>query len=383
MKRLSIVVGIAILLTGAASGCGPSTEELEAVDYAPLAGEDWTASTPEEHGLDPKLVAEMYYNAAQLETLFGLLVVKDGELIGEDYFNDGSVDQLSARQSITKSYTSALAGIAFDKGHLTDLDQKMVDFFPELESQIVDPRKKEITIRQLLQMRSGYRNEQLEAEYLNTLFYTDDWHWLPHIVDFPLSEDPGSEWQYSEITYHSLGVIVARATDMDLETFARKHLFSPIDAELADWSKDADGYNFGDFEIYVSARDMAKFGQLYLDDGSHEGTQVVSSGWVRESLERHSEKVNVSGWLSGISSRNGYFRDIGYGYGWWAGKAGEHRFSYAAGHGGNMIVILDELDMVIVTTADPLYDDPAGEGWDRESAIIEVVGKFIESLPRQ
>ena len=301
LRRLFIAVGIATILMVAASGCGSSAEELGTVEYTPLASEDWTTSTPEEHGLHPKLVAEMYYNAAQLETLFGLLVIKDGELIAEDYFNEGSIDQLSARQSITKSYTSALAGIAFDQGHLTDLDQKMIDFFPELQSQIVDPRKKEITIRQLLQMRSGYRNEQLEAEYLNTLFYADDWHWPAHIVDFPLSEGPGSEWQYSEITYHSLGVIVARATGADLETFARKHLFSPLEAELADWSKDADGYNFGDFEIYVTTRDITKFGQLYLDDGSHEGTQVVSADRVRESLERHSDRVNVSGWLPGAS----------------------------------------------------------------------------------
>jgi hypothetical protein len=74
-------------------GCGPSTEDLEAVDYTPLPGDDWEVSTPAEQGLDPMLVAELYYNAAELERLYGLLVIKNGYLIAEGYFNEGSVEQ--------------------------------------------------------------------------------------------------------------------------------------------------------------------------------------------------------------------------------------------------------------------------------------------------
>jgi hypothetical protein len=95
------------------AGCGgPSTEELAAVDYTPLPGDDWQVSTPAEQGLDPMLVAELYYNAAQLPRLYGLLVIKNGYLIAEKYFNEGAVDQLSSRQSATKSFASALVGIA-------------------------------------------------------------------------------------------------------------------------------------------------------------------------------------------------------------------------------------------------------------------------------
>jgi CubicO group peptidase (beta-lactamase class C family) len=138
-------------------GCGPSPAELEAVDYTPLAGEDWEVSTPEEQGLDPLLVAELYLNAAELETLYGLIVIKNGRLIAEEYFNEGSVEQLSARYSATKSFTSALVGIALDQGCLSNLDLKMMDFFPEFAEGITDSRKEQITIRQLLQMRPGYR----------------------------------------------------------------------------------------------------------------------------------------------------------------------------------------------------------------------------------
>jgi CubicO group peptidase (beta-lactamase class C family) len=358
----------------------PGTEELEAVDYTPLPGDDWEVSTPAEQGLDPMLVAELYLEATGSSTLYGLLVIKNGHLIAEGYFNEGAVDQLSGRQSVTKSYTSALVGVALDQGYLSSVDQKMMDFFPELAGQIDDPRKEGITIRDLLQMRAGYPDEERTPPYFDNLFFTDDWHWLPHIVDFPLASDPGTEFAYSNLTSHLLAVIAARAVNRDLKSYAEENLFSAIEAQVGDWSSDADGYRFGCFEIYVTARDMAKFGALYLNDGGYEGNRVLSADWVRESLQRYSEGIDRTG-ASGRAGR--YFSDIGYGYQWWSARVGEHRFDYAAGHGGNLIILLDELDMIIVTTADPLHELPAEGGWRFEVAIINLVGKFIESLPTE
>ncbi|MEJ2013994.1 MAG: serine hydrolase, partial [Anaerolineales bacterium] len=138
------------------AGCGSCKWNLDLIDYSPLSGGDWNVSTPEEQALDPMLLSELYFNAAKLKTLYGLLVIKNGYLIAERYFNEGSIDQLSGRQSMTKSVTSALVGIALDQGYLTSLDQRMMEFFPEFDDQITDPRKEQITIRQLLQMRGGY-----------------------------------------------------------------------------------------------------------------------------------------------------------------------------------------------------------------------------------
>ena len=382
-QRCFLLITSVILILSMLVGCGPSTEDLEAVEYTPLPGDDWKVSTPAEQGLDPMLVAELYYNAAELETLYGLLVIKNGYLIAEGYFNEGSVEQLSGRQSVTKSFTSALVGIALDQGCLSSVDQKMMDFFPELAGQIDDPRKEQITIRDMLQMRAGYPDEERTPPYLDILFFSDNWHHLPHLVDFPLTSDPGTEFNYSNLTSHLLGIIVARACNTDLKSYAQENLFTPIDAEVGDWSRDADNYNFGALEIYVTARDMAKFGMLYLNDGEYEGKQVLSADWVRESLQRYSEGMNFSGWW--WQSKYGYFSDLGYGYQWWSARVGDHHFNYASGHGGQYIVLLDELDMIVVTTADPLYGpDFAGEGgWKYEGAIIDLVGKFVESLPSE
>jgi CubicO group peptidase (beta-lactamase class C family) len=357
----------------------PRTEELAAVEYTPLLRDDWKVSTPSEQGLDPMLVAELYLDATGLSTLYGLLVIKNGHLIAEGYFNAGAVEQMSARQSVTKSYASALVGVALDQGYLSSVDQKMMDFFPELAGQIKDPRKEQITIGDLLQMRAGYPDEEVMRQYLDSLFFTENWHWIPRLVDFPLVSDPGAEFRYSNLTSHLLAVIVARAVNTDLESYGQENLFSLIDAQVGDWSRDADDYNFGCFEISFTARDMAKFGSLYHNDGEYEGRRVLSADWVRESLQRYSEGINRTGETSSKLGR--YFSDIGYGYQWWSATVGERHFDYAAGHGGQLIVLLDDLDMIIVTTADPLYDLPAEKGWQFEGPIVDLVGKFIESLP--
>ncbi|MEJ2013678.1 MAG: hypothetical protein P8X64_15825, partial [Anaerolineales bacterium] len=131
-----VILTIAILITPILVSCGPSQEDLESVDYTPLIRDDWPVSTPSEQGLDSRLVAETYLDAAELETLYSLLIVKNGYLVAEDYFNDGAIGQKDRLQSVTKSITSALVGIAIEQGCLSGADQKMVDFYPEVAGDI-------------------------------------------------------------------------------------------------------------------------------------------------------------------------------------------------------------------------------------------------------
>jgi CubicO group peptidase (beta-lactamase class C family) len=363
----SIVILILILLAGC-DGSTPSIEELEAVDYKPLSGEDWQTSTPEEQGLDPMKVAELYHNAAELETLYGLLVVKNGYLVAEDYFNQGSISQKALLQSVAKSITSALVGLALDQGCLSNVEQKMIDFFPDFADQIDDPRKKQITVRDMLQMRAGYPPEESD-EALWEAVWSDDYVHL--VADFPLTSDPGTEFQYSNLTAHWLGIIVARACGTDLKSFGQEYLFDPLGAEIGSWRKDSDGYNWAAGEIHLSARDAAKFGTLYLNDGQFDGNQIVSAGWVRDSLQTYSEDA-----YNNIDK----FRDIGYGYQWWSAEVGDHHVNFAWGHGGQLIVLVDDLNMVVVVTADPMYDVYGSESWRHEKASFELVGEFIDSL---
>ena len=354
----------------------PQPEELDAVDYTPLAGDDWKVSTPEEQGLDPTLVAELYLDAAEMDTLFGLLVVKNGYLIAEGYFNGGAVDKPVRLQSVTKSYTSALTGIALEQGYLSSVDQKMLDFFPEVAGRVTDPRKETITIRHLLQMRAGYPWEETDPALWDGLL---SGRYPPLIEEFPLTADPGTEFNYSNLTSNWLGIIVAGACGMNLRPFAEKYLFSPIGAEMGEWGGDAEGHNNGCADLHGTARGVAKFGLLYLNDGEYGGNQVVSADWVRESLQSYSDSVDSGAPRLGRVGR--YFRDGGYGYQWWSSEVGDHHVSYAAGHGGQLIVLLDDLDMVIVATSEPFHLQHDAEAWKHEQANFNLVGKFIRSLP--
>jgi CubicO group peptidase (beta-lactamase class C family) len=362
-----------ILLASTLIGCGPSPADLATVDYTPLPAGDWAVSTPEEQGLDPMLVAQLYHDATEMETLYGLLVVKNGNLIAERYFNEGTVEQKALLQSASKSYLSALVGIALDQGCLSSVDQKMLDFFPEAVDQVADPRKAQITIRHMLQMRAGYPDEETNSTYLDALYWGE---YLPLIAEFPLVSDPGTKFNYSNLTSSWLAIILARACGEDLKSYAQQQLFTPMGIEVGDWLQDRDGYYIGSGGIHLTAREAARFGALYLNDGEYEGLQIIPAGWVHDSLQTYSEGARNYG----MSVR---FRDFGYGYQWWSARAGDHRFNFAWGHGGQLIVLLDELDMVIVTTADPFFGQHDGQSWKHEKAIMNLVGDFIKSLPTE
>ena len=371
--RALILLGLIGLLTLSLVGCGPSVDDLAAVDYSPISGEDWRVSTPEAQGLDPDLVARLYFDASDLDTLYSLLVVKDGFLIAEQYFNGGSVDKKTLIQSASKSYISALIGIAIDEGCLSSVDEKMIQYFPEVADEVTDPRKREITIRQMLQMRSGYPDEETDAAYLEALYSGVS---TPLIKGFPLVSDPGTAFHYSNLTYSLLAILLERACGPDLRAFAQRHLFEPTATEIEDWLKDREGNYIGSGGIYVTARDAASFGLLYLREGRYEGTQIVPPNWVHESLRTYSARARDYGWGFAM-------KDLGYGYGWWTARAGDHEFSFAWGHGGQLIVLLKDFDIVIVTTADPFFGQHDSDSWSHEKATMNLVGDFIASLPRK
>jgi len=369
--RVLLFASVIILLL---AGCGPSPADLAAVDYTPLDVDDGLPiSTPEAQGMDPDRIAKLYLDAADVETITSLLVLKNGQLIAEGYFHDGAVDRKARIQSVTKSYTSALTGIALEQGCLSSVDQKMMDFFPEFADEITDPRKNEITLQQMLQHRAGYPWEESSPELFEMMYGGFRPHYL---VDVPLVRDPGTGVEYSNLTSHLIGVIVARACDTDLLTFANEHLFGPLGTEPGEWIQHWDGYYSGHADLSLTPRDLAKFGLMYLDGGVYDGQQVVPADWVHDSLQTYSEDA----WPYRIG-RN--VNDMGYGYQWWSVRAGEHHYNMAWGHGGQQIALLADLDMVIVVTADPLIGQHGDAPWRLEKENLNLMADFIASLPTE
>ena len=295
-------------------------------------------------------------------------MIKNGYLVSEDYFNEGSVAQKARLQSVTKSFTSALVGIALDTGCLESVDQKMLDFFPDVADQVADPRKELITLQQMLQMRAGYPSEESHPDLWAGLL---SGHYLPLIEAFPLIGDPGTEFHYSNLTSNWLGIIIDRSCGMHLKSYAEEHLFSSTGIEAGEWGTDWDGHNNGCGDLHLTARDMGKFGMLYLNGGEYQAQQIIPPEWIDASLRTYSE---------GAWGDIGRFRDIGYGYHWWTARAGEYDINFAWGHGGQLIVLVDELDMIVVVTADPFFLEHNSESWKHEKAHISLVADFISSL---
>ena len=351
------------------SGC--RTCDRNTIDYTPIDDGEWLVSTPGEQGLDPELVTDLYCQASLLDDIFSVLVIKNGTLVAEAYYNDGSIDDKSNRQSVTKSFTSALVGQAIERGYIDGVDQEMMGFFPELDDDIDDSRKEDITVGQLLQMRGGYPWE--EEDYLDALFSQE---YVRQIVDLPLTANPGTRFEYSSMSSHWLSVIVERASGQETQLFAQEALFGPLGIEIGEWTTDKDGYDYGFAELGIRARDMARFGQMYLDDGMVAGQQIVPAAWVQASLASYTENIGeVNPHRIG---RN--YKNVGYGYQWWLVEAGDHRYSAALGHGGQQIVLLQELDMVIVVTADPQYLEWGGQAWKAERDHLNLVADWIEGL---
>ncbi|WP_062526335.1 serine hydrolase domain-containing protein [Demequina rhizosphaerae] len=226
----------AVLACAACAGGGPSAEDLAAVDYVPEAFEGFDASTPEEQGLDPDGVAELYWRAGTLESIHSLTVIRNGSVVAQDYFNGTSAELSQNVQSVTKSYTGALVGIAIEERCIAGLDEPMMTYFPELAGRVTDPRKEQITIEQLLQMRAGYPWLEASAEGVELLFHG----FAPsNVVDVPLARDPGTGWDYSNLSSHLLAIAVARAcADEDLLDFAQERLFDPLATTPSDWTQD-------------------------------------------------------------------------------------------------------------------------------------------------
>jgi len=299
----------------------------------------WPESSPEEQGLDSSVLGQTLDQAFTLGFVNSVLIVRNGKLVGERYYNGRDRHDSDLIASASKSYLDPLIGIALSRRFLSSLDQKIVDFFPEYRALVRDPRILDITIRHLLQMRAGYPFDP-DGDVLNRALNGDNC--MKSALLWPLAADPGQNWGYSTLSTHLLSGIVTKATGMSTYDFAKAYLFDPIGVSIQYWNRDREGYYIGGTGMSFSPRDMARFGYFYLCDGVADGLRILPAGWVENSTRKYSDRVT---WFQK------HFTDFGYGFHWWLARAAGVKVYWAGGHGGQNILVAPELGMVIVTTA--------------------------------
>jgi CubicO group peptidase (beta-lactamase class C family) len=280
----------------------------------------------------------------------------DGQLVYERYSPDSGPEVTHNVYSVTKSVMSMLIGIAIDDGAIAGVDQTMAQLLPSYVP-IMAPGVGQVTLEQVLTMTGGI----LDDDTADTSF-TDVPDWVTDILSTPLKQPAGTGFAYSSRGSHLLAAILQQATGQPVLDFARGRLFDrmgiatqPADQshvpisdlpayDLAPgfgWSTDPQGLNLGFSDLKITAPDMVKLGQLYLNGGKWQGQQLVPAAWVATSTtNRLTDGVPNSG----------------YGYQWWVFDSGRHSAFAAMGHAGQMIQVVPDLGLVVAVSC---LDDPA------------------------
>lgn len=312
--------------------------DLPSREYWPT--DDWRSADPARHGLDARqLDAARDYLREEVPHINSLLVVRGGDLVYEWYAaNDGRA-ALRNVKSATKSVTSALTGIALDTGDLAGIDEPLGFILPEAFSTIDDRAKRAITVRHLLTMRSGLDWAEYGASVVQLTSSPD---WVAYVLERPLAHEPGEHFNYSTGDTHLLAAALQQLTGMTLLDYADLYLFRPLGITQRAWPGDPQGISIGGAELALTARDMAKFGYLYLNQGQWDGAQIIPAAWVAQS---HTPQVTLVRQPDECS-------DLGYGLLWWLRGQGGHASGIAVGFGGQFIYVIPALDMVVVLTGD-------------------------------
>jgi CubicO group peptidase (beta-lactamase class C family) len=296
-------------------------------------GEDWPISTPSREGLQAGRLAELDAHVqAQLPHVRSLLVARHGSLVFERYYGDASRDGLQNIQSMTKSVSSALVGIALKKGLITSLENKILDYFPEYRGGITDPKVRDITIRHVLTMASGIDEMRLsfDKELDNP---------IAEILRQRLLYAPGQGFKYSSPAAHLVGGVLRKATGESVLAFAETELFRPLGMGRVVWYADKTGLQSGGLSGLWRSRDILKLGELYLRRGNWRGTELISPAYVAESV-----KVQNRGEFFGEPAR--------YGYMWWIASIAGYEAFYARGYGGQYLMVIPKADLVVLCTSD-------------------------------
>lgn len=312
--------------------------------YWPTNG--WRTSTPEEQGMDSKKLADMVaeINARKM-IIHSLLVFRNGYLVSENYFYGFTADGKHNVQSVIKSFIGTLVGIALDRGLVKGVDQRLVGFFSDRAIKNLDARKQKMTVEDLLTMRSGLDYTDVQND--DAAYYSPDL--VQYMLDLPMVREPGEKWVYCTGCSYLLSAIVGKTSGMNIFDFADQNLLKPLGITNYQWAGKAARDNPGIFGLYITPRDMAKLGYLYLRKGQWDGKQIVSSDWVEKATLKHTE-IDAD-------------PHFAYGYQWFTHPGME---GYAAlGSFGQIILVIPESDMVIVSTA------------NTDESIFELIEKYI------
>ena len=354
-----------------------------AFTQAPKPANGWPASTLEAEGLDPAPIRDLV-SRVQSGT-FGntdrVVVIRNGMLVlderiprdyreiskgkqspigcGIDACRDSSQlnqynylhptyhpwwrrSDLHTLQSVTKSVTATVIGVAINRGEITSVRTPLLSFFGAYDLSKVDPRLQKATLADLLTMRSGiewHENDRPLDSTNTTLQLEQSPDWIRFTLAQPLDSDPGTKWVYNSGGSALMAEVIRSATKMSADDYAKRHLFTPLGITSFHWKRTPTGHPDTEGGLYLSPLDLAKIGQLYIDDGMWRGKRLLPAGWAREATARVVDHIAVNP------------NSPGYGYQWWRYDRRGTDIWAGNGFGGQFLLIVPQHRIVAVANS--------------------------------
>lgn len=335
------------------------------LELPPALDDGIQVSSPTKEGLDSTQLFDLILDLQEKGTkgIRSILIAKNNRLVLEAYFDGWHRGRKQDMRSASKSFVSAVMGIALDKGVVESIDEKILNFFPEYDSYLEwDDRKEDMTIRDFLRMRTGLScNDWIDYSpgHQEKMYVTDDW--IKFVLDLPVMNEPGERFSYCSGAPIVLSAIINKTSGTTNFQFADENLFAPLGITDYAWEYMPPRPNYAGGQLHMRSRDALKFGLLFLNNGIWNGKRVIPEKWVEESTK-------ADGAVPG--QRQG----VGYGYLWWTTswtiEGSEISAYYANGNGGQVMYVLKDLNMVVLFTGGA-YDTNA------EAKLYSIMRKSI------
>lgn len=289
----------------------------------------WKEEIPENHNIKAETIKDLNNRIEQDFThLKSILIVKSGSIIYERYLKGCSQDTLNETACMSKSFLSAVIGIALKEKLIESVQTNVVDIFSSDIPENIDENFNKITLEHLLTKTSGIKwpgpNYKFpEEEQFNDIR-------LP--FSLKVNDDPGKVFEYKPDP-QILIYAIEKLSGIDFVSYADKNLFSPLGIEDYSWNTNFHKEGF----LSMKTRDIAKLGYLYLNNGLWENEQIISSEYIQESTEEH---------VQGI-----FPESSPYGYLWWIHDLANHKAFHAGGFGGQLLYVIPDLQLIFVITS--------------------------------
>jgi CubicO group peptidase (beta-lactamase class C family) len=354
-RRGRTAVALALLAGTAACGDSPSgPSERGDIDISL----PWQYAEPAALGMDGPALERAASQAGALPRMRSLVVVREGRIALERYYNGFGPDSLADLRSVTKSVVSMLTGIAMDQGGISSLDLTLGELLTQ-DLGIPSAAQAPISLRHLLTMSGGFQwDESGVAEY-------NDWRrsgdFVQYLLDRPVVSEPGTAFTYNSAAVHLLSLLVERSMGASLILFANVGLFQPLGITRGQWEGMIDGTVNGGAGLDLRPLDLARLGQLYLQRGRSGGRTVVRGDWVDLTTEPAYDWSRRVGPAGGIT----------YGHLWWVDRDRDAFFAW--GYGGQFLYVVPARRLVVVTTTDWSLLSQEGGPAALEAAVMEVI----------